>query len=181
MVVRVGSGRGSILWFGCDVVMMCCVAFTTRPVPSRNNWSCNTHCIQMIASDLIFLLILNPLLLLLSTFTTYPAHIISSPSSFFTKIKEYTLEKCKILAEKASSVNDLPYQCKRYPEAVKAVGHPSSSASTTEGVKRQETEGSKYAGMQGGLAAQANKKKGLESHAQIQRRLTNTRRFTKQA
>ncbi|KAL7437862.1 hypothetical protein ACHAXH_005803 [Discostella pseudostelligera] len=94
--------------------------------------------------------------------------------------EEYTLEKCKILAEKASSVNDLPYQCKRYPEAVKAVGHP-SSASTTEGVKRQETEGSKYAGMQGGLAAQANKKKGLESHAQIQRRLTNTRRFTKQA
>ncbi len=60
------------------------------------------------------------------------------------------------------------------------MGHPSSSNTTEEGVKRQDTKGA-YAGMRGGLAAQANKNKGLESHAQIQRRLTNSRRFTKQA
>jgi hypothetical protein len=82
---------------------------------------------------------------------------------------EYTLDKCKILAEKVSSVNDLPYQCKKYPEAVKSVG-----------IKRHDTENA-YDGMKGRMAAQANKKKGIESHAQIQRRLTNSRRFTKQA
>mmetsp|Transcript_628 Transcript_628/g.1159 ORF Transcript_628/g.1159 Transcript_628/m.1159 type:complete len:87 (+) Transcript_628:170-430(+) len=83
--------------------------------------------------------------------------------------EEYTLEKCKLLAEKVSSSNDLPFQCKKYPEAVKSAN-----------IARTETKGGAYAGMQGGLAAQANKKKGRESHAQIQRRLTNSRRFTKQ-
>ncbi|KAL3778062.1 hypothetical protein ACHAW5_011133 [Stephanodiscus triporus] len=89
--------------------------------------------------------------------------------------EEYTLEKCKILAEAVASVNDLPIQCKKYPEAVEAVG-------TT--IKRRVTEGGAggaYSGMTGGLAARANREKGIESHAQIQRRLTNSRRFTKQA
>ena len=77
-----------------------------------------------------------------------------------------------MLAERAASVNDLPYACKKYPDAVKEANAP---------IKRHSTaEKGAYAGMQGGLAAQANKKKGRESHAQIQRRLTNSRRFTKQ-
>ena len=33
---------------------------------------------------------------------------------------EYTLEKCKMLAEKVSKVSELPKECTRYPEAVKA-------------------------------------------------------------
>ncbi|KAL9187810.1 hypothetical protein ACHAXT_006188 [Thalassiosira profunda] len=83
--------------------------------------------------------------------------------------EDYSLEKCKMLAEKAASANDLPYECKKYPEAVKAAN-----------IKRSETQKQAYAGMQGGLAAQAAKKSGRETHAQIQRRLTSTRRFTKQ-
>mmetsp|Transcript_19163 Transcript_19163/g.30974 ORF Transcript_19163/g.30974 Transcript_19163/m.30974 type:complete len:87 (+) Transcript_19163:155-415(+) len=83
--------------------------------------------------------------------------------------EEYTLDKCKLLAEKAASASDLPFQCKKYPEAVKSAN-----------IQRQDTSKGAYAGMQGGLAAQANKKKGRQSHAQIQRRLTNSRRFTKQ-
>jgi hypothetical protein len=81
---------------------------------------------------------------------------------------EYTLEKCKMLAEKVSSINDLPLQCKKYPEAVKAAS-----------IQRTATKQA-FEGMQGGLAAQAQKAKGGQSHAQIQRRLTNSRRFTKQ-
>lgn len=82
---------------------------------------------------------------------------------------EYTLDKCKMLAEKVSAVSELPKECTRYPDAVKAAT-----------AKRTETK-SAYAGMKGRVAAQANKAKGIESHAQIQRRLTNSRRFTKQA
>mmetsp|Transcript_25487 Transcript_25487/g.36370 ORF Transcript_25487/g.36370 Transcript_25487/m.36370 type:complete len:88 (-) Transcript_25487:195-458(-) len=83
--------------------------------------------------------------------------------------EEYTLDKCKMLAEKVSSSADLPYACKKYPEAVKAAS-----------LKRSGTKNKgAYAGMQGGLAAQATKASGRESHAQIQRRLTNSRRFTK--
>ncbi len=80
-----------------------------------------------------------------------------------------TLEKCKMLAEKASKVSDLPIECTRYPEAVKAAQ-----------VQRTTTKGS-YEGMEGGLAVQANKANGRESQAQITRRLTNSRRFTKQS
>lgn len=101
---------------------------------------------------------------------------------------EYTLEKCKIIAEKASSASDLPYQCKKFPEAVKAAGQPPIKRTVTCGAnaevtltERKDTQsGGAYDGMQGGLAAQAAKKSGRESHAQIQRRLTNSRRFTKQ-
>ncbi len=113
---------------------------------------------------------------------TYPCRFFpySSPLVTHHSTKEYTLDKCKILAEKASSVNDLPYQCKRYPEAIKAVGHPPAVEATE--LNRQDTSGKDaYLGMTGGRAAQANKSKGLETHAQIQRRLTNSRRFTKQA
>ncbi|KAL7542359.1 hypothetical protein ACHAXR_011712 [Thalassiosira sp. AJA248-18] len=74
-----------------------------------------------------------------------------------------------MLAEKVTTTNDLPFQCKKYPEAVK-----------TASIKHRDTKKEAFDGMQGGLAAQANKKKGRESHAQIQRRLTNSRRFTKQ-
>ncbi|KAK1732856.1 hypothetical protein QTG54_016394 [Skeletonema marinoi] len=81
--------------------------------------------------------------------------------------EEFTLDKCKMLAEKASSAADLPYACKKYPEAIKAAS-----------IQRTGTKKA-YEGMQGGLAAQAQKAKGRESHAQIQRRLTNSRRFTK--
>ena len=73
-----------------------------------------------------------------------------------------------MLAEKANSSADLPYACKKYPEAVK-----------TASLKRAGTKKAAYAGMQGGLAAQAQKAKGRETHAQIQRRLTNSRRFSK--
>mmetsp|Transcript_28819 Transcript_28819/g.45399 ORF Transcript_28819/g.45399 Transcript_28819/m.45399 type:complete len:87 (+) Transcript_28819:120-380(+) len=82
--------------------------------------------------------------------------------------EEYTLDKCKMIAEKVSNSADLPYACKKYPEAVKAAS-----------IKRSGTKKAAYEGMQGGLAAQAQKAKGRESHAQIQRRLTNSRRFTK--
>eukprot|EP00984_Skeletonema_dohrnii_P002145 scaffold736_cov114-Skeletonema_dohrnii-CCMP3373.AAC.4 len=62
-----------------------------------------------------------------------------------------------MLAEKASSAADLPYACKKYPEAIKAAS-----------IQRTGTKKA-YEGMQGGLAAQAQKAKGRESHAQIQR------------
>jgi hypothetical protein len=74
-----------------------------------------------------------------------------------------------MLAEKVSKVSDLPSECTRYPEAVKAAAAPRTTTKTA------------YDGMTGAQAAMANKAKGRESHAQIQRRLTNTRRFTKQA
>ena len=74
-----------------------------------------------------------------------------------------------MLAEKVSKVSDLPRECTRYPEAVKAAS-----------VQRSSTKKSAYEGMTGAQAAQANKASGRESHAQIQRRLTNSRRFTKQ-
>ncbi len=74
-----------------------------------------------------------------------------------------------MLAEKVTSADDLPYACKKYPEAVKAAS-----------LQRKGTQKSAYDGMQGGLAAQSQKAKGRESHAQIQRRMTNSRRFTKQ-
>ena len=74
-----------------------------------------------------------------------------------------------MLAEKVSKVSELPRECTRYPEAVKAAS-----------IQRSTTKGA-YAGMTGAQAAQANKASGRESHAQIQRRLTNTRRFTKQS
>jgi ribose 1,5-bisphosphokinase PhnN len=74
-----------------------------------------------------------------------------------------------MLAEKVSKASELPVECTKYPEAVKAAS-----------VQRTPTK-SAYEGMTGGLAAQANKAKGRESQAQIQRRLTNSRRFTKQS
>ena len=85
-----------------------------------------------------------------------------------TTIAEYTLDKCKMIAEKVNSANELPYECKKYPEAVKSAS-----------LKRQGTQKSAFAGMQGGAAAQANRHRGKESHAQMQRRMTNSRRFTK--
>ena len=83
-------------------------------------------------------------------------------------IAEYTLDKCKMIAEKVNSANELPYECKKYPEVVKSAS-----------LKRQGTQKSAFAGMQGGAAAQANRQRGKESHAQMQRRMTNSRRFTK--
>ena len=83
--------------------------------------------------------------------------------------EEYTLEKCKMLAEKASKVSDLPSECTRYPEAVKAASIQRTTTKTA------------YEGMQGGQAAMANKAKGRQSQAQITRRMTNSRRFTKQS
>lgn len=82
---------------------------------------------------------------------------------------EYTLEKCKMLAEKVSSTSDLPLECKKFPDAVKRAS-----------MKKHDTKKQAFEGMQGRLAAEKNKKTGRESHAQIQRRLTSTRRFTKQ-
>jgi len=83
-------------------------------------------------------------------------------------IAEYTLDKCKMIAEKVNSANELPYECKKYPEVVKSAS-----------IKRHATQKAAFEGMQGGLAAQANKRKGKETHAQMQRRMTNSRRFTK--
>ena len=87
------------------------------------------------------------------------------------EVLEYSLAKCKLLAEKVNSVNELPYECKKYPDAMKEASKPAK-------ISRKDTDA--YAGMQGATAAKAVKKSGRESHAQIQRRLTNTRRFTKQ-
>lgn len=74
-----------------------------------------------------------------------------------------------MLAEKVSKVSELPKECTRYPEAVKAAAAPRALTKTA------------YDGMTGAQAARANKASGRESHAQIQRRLTNSRRFTKQS
>ena len=87
------------------------------------------------------------------------------------EVLEYSLAKCKLLAEKVNSVNELPYECKKYPDAMKEASKPAK-------ISRKDTDA--YAGMQGAMAAKAVKKSGRESHAQIQRRLTNSRRFTKQ-
>ena len=87
------------------------------------------------------------------------------------EVLEYSLDKCKLLAEKVSSVNELPYECKKYPAAVKEANKPAN-------ITRKDTD--PHAGMQGAMAAKHQKASGRESHAQIQRRLTNSRRFTKQ-
>ena len=87
------------------------------------------------------------------------------------EVLEYSLAKCKLLAEKVNSVNELPYECKKYPDAMKEASKPAK-------IPRKDTDA--YAGMQGAMAAKAVKKSGRESHAQIQRRLTNSKRFTKQ-
>ena len=69
-----------------------------------------------------------------------------------------------------SSANEMPYGCAKFPAAMKEAEKPAKIARSL----------TSHAGMQGALAAKKNKAAGRESHAQIQRRLTNSRRFTKQ-
>mmetsp|Transcript_23221 Transcript_23221/g.22287 ORF Transcript_23221/g.22287 Transcript_23221/m.22287 type:complete len:118 (-) Transcript_23221:301-654(-) len=79
---------------------------------------------------------------------------------------------CEALAEKLTSVKDLPRECLAYNAVVNSV------------LRRSKTSDNAIAfqGMQSGSAtsAMAARGKGKESFAQIQRRYTNSRRFSKQ-
>merc|ERR1711915_709978 len=77
---------------------------------------------------------------------------------------------CKVLADKLVAVKDLPRECLAYNDVINSI------------LRRNTKTGSDaFEGMQAGSAqsAKAARVKGKESYAQIQRRYTNTRRFTK--
>lgn len=76
---------------------------------------------------------------------------------------------CKVLADKLVAVKDLPRECLAYNDVINSI------------LRRNTKTGNAFEGMQAGSAqsAKAARVKGKESYAQIQRRYTNSRRFTK--
>eukprot|EP00979_Chaetoceros_neogracilis_P006914 scaffold1406_cov284-Chaetoceros_neogracile.AAC.17 len=75
--------------------------------------------------------------------------------------KDY--KTCKLLAQKLSNIKDLPKECFDHKDIVASFQrHPTKSENSIA-----------FEGMGSSAAARAH-------HAQIQRRYTNTRRFTKQ-
>jgi len=90
----------------------------------------------------------------------------------WTGAEENERLNCEALAEKLTSVKDLPRECLAYNAVVNSV------------LRRSKTSDNAIAfqGMQSGSAtsAMAARGKGKESFAQIQRRYTNSRRFSKQ-
>mmetsp|Transcript_6454 Transcript_6454/g.9375 ORF Transcript_6454/g.9375 Transcript_6454/m.9375 type:complete len:116 (-) Transcript_6454:153-500(-) len=80
-------------------------------------------------------------------------------------------DECSCLAKKISSVKDLPVECHIHKDIVRSVIAKSSSKENAIA----------FQGMGSAAAAHANARgQGRESYAQIQRRYTNTRRFTKE-
>jgi len=107
--------------------------------------------------------------LFLSLSSSYLIIIIcfANPSTDAKKQAAY----CENLAKTIKSISDLPDKCKDY-DAVKAV------------LQKRKTVTDPFAGMQGSVAARANRTAGVESHAKIQRRMTSgatvgARRFSK--
>lgn len=77
-------------------------------------------------------------------------------------------EYCERLVSKLYSVKDLPAGCQAYPAVVQRLESKEKAASDP------------FAGMAGGAQARRARTKGMEHHAQIQRRLTSLgqRRFS---
>lgn len=80
-------------------------------------------------------------------------------------------EYCERLAEKIKTISDLPSSCKNF-DSVKAV------------LQKRKTVTDPFAGMRGATQARADRTRGQEHHAKIQRRLTTggttgTERFGK--
>eukprot|EP00553_Chaetoceros_curvisetus_P007219 CAMPEP_0204616394 /NCGR_PEP_ID=MMETSP0717-20131115/3648_1 /ASSEMBLY_ACC=CAM_ASM_000666 /TAXON_ID=230516 /ORGANISM="Chaetoceros curvisetus" /LENGTH=101 /DNA_ID=CAMNT_0051629627 /DNA_START=398 /DNA_END=703 /DNA_ORIENTATION=+ len=80
--------------------------------------------------------------------------------------------QCQIFAKKISNIKDLPDECFAHKDIV-----ASFQTSSRGGADAPDP----FAGMGGAAAAAISaRKKGQENYAQIQRRLTNSRRFTKE-
>jgi hypothetical protein len=79
-------------------------------------------------------------------------------------------KECKLLSQKISSVQDLPSECFEHDDLVSSLkSRPTKSDSSVA-----------FEGMgNASAAAIAAREKGQQNYAQIQRRFTNSRRFTK--
>ena len=79
---------------------------------------------------------------------------------------------CQALADRLVAVKDLPRECLAYNDVINSILRRNTKSDNAIA----------FQGMQPGSAqsAMAARGKGRESHAQIQRRYTNSRRFSKQ-
>lgn len=77
----------------------------------------------------------------------------------------HSYESCMAISQKLSNSGELPRECRQYKDVV---------SNLTASSKKDDTAAIAFQGMGGSAAAAA------VSHAQIQRRYTNTRRFTKE-
>lgn len=93
----------------------------------------------------------------------------------YTEDDKQSRDYCQGLANKLASMSDLPKSCRKYPDIVKTLERRTTG--------KKEDAALAFEGMSPGEAAQARaaRSKGQQHHAQIQRRYTQTRRFTKQA
>jgi len=80
---------------------------------------------------------------------------------------------CKNLTENIKKVSEIPQVCNQYPDVVKSI---------TARIEEKDAAIA-FQGMQSGSGNEARtaRTKGVEYHAQVQRRLTQTRRFSKKA
>ena len=82
---------------------------------------------------------------------------------------KHNYKECMALSRKLSDLNQLPKECHVFNDVVSNVSSPSKSDASIA-----------FQGMGSSAAAAVSaRKKGQENYAQIQRRFTNTRRFTK--
>mmetsp|Transcript_8292 Transcript_8292/g.15626 ORF Transcript_8292/g.15626 Transcript_8292/m.15626 type:complete len:115 (+) Transcript_8292:214-558(+) len=89
--------------------------------------------------------------------------------SMMDKKKDY--RACRMIAQKISNIKDLPQECFEHKDIVAQFQRrPTKSENSIA-----------FEGMGSSAAAAAKaRSKGQENYAQIQRRMTNTRRFTKE-
>lgn len=91
--------------------------------------------------------------------------------SYIAETKK-TYSECKTIASKLGSVKELPNECFDYKDIVISLAKRPTKA--------QSDHATAFEGMGSSAAAAAKARAGgRESYAQIQRRYTNTRRFTK--
>eukprot|EP00542_Grammatophora_oceanica_P010255 CAMPEP_0194026370 /NCGR_PEP_ID=MMETSP0009_2-20130614/696_1 /TAXON_ID=210454 /ORGANISM="Grammatophora oceanica, Strain CCMP 410" /LENGTH=105 /DNA_ID=CAMNT_0038665037 /DNA_START=69 /DNA_END=386 /DNA_ORIENTATION=- len=76
------------------------------------------------------------------------------------------LAYCQGLASKIGSIAELPAVCQRYPDVVQSLKSPNEKVDP-------------FAGMKSRTSARAARNKGQQNYAQIQRRFTSSRRFSK--
>jgi len=81
----------------------------------------------------------------------------------------HSYKSCKALAQKVSGLKNLPNECLDYKDIVQSL------------VRKETTDSSiAFQGMGSSAAAAASaRERGQQNYAQVQRRFTNTRRFTK--
>ena len=86
-----------------------------------------------------------------------------------SKASSHNYRECIALSRKLSDVNQLPKECRGYKEVLSNVARSKSENSIA------------FQGMGSSAAAAASaRERGQENYAQIQRRFTNTRRFSKE-